>query len=139
LGVVAWLRDRNAGTVVALHGPAIGRMGLPDVDHHERRSVLVAAVEVLDVAGLGAGRAAGGGGGDEGERARPPPRRQGGCCVAVTRREREGGAGCAGRGPGLERADLLAEQAADQSRFRGPVRSHWGAGWRAKGFLNVRK
>ena len=90
-------------------------MGLADVDHHERGTVPVAAVQLLDVAGLAAERAAGEVAEDQDDRLRADELRERDLLLAVDRLEREVGRRRVERRAGLERADLLAEQPLDQA------------------------
>ena len=52
--VCARLWSRDAVTIVALHTPAVGRVGLTNIDHQERGPVFVGPVQFLDVARMAA-------------------------------------------------------------------------------------
>ncbi len=95
------LAERDADPVVALHLPAVGRVGLADVDHHERGPVLVAPVELLDVPGLAAERPAGEVAEDQHHRLRADELRERDLVLAVDRLEGEVGRGLVrASGPG---------------------------------------
>ena len=122
---------RDLDPVVALHPPAVDRVGLADIDHHERGAVLVAAIELLDVARLAAERAAGEVAEDQDDRLGPDElRERDRPALPSTVLSVKSGAGRPDRRAGLERADLLAEEPLDQreparalraARIRGPA------------------
>ena len=94
-------------------------MSLADVDHHEGRAVLVLAIQLFDVARLAAERPARETAEDQDDGLGPDQLREGDLGLAVVGLQGEVGRGFVELGPGLKRADLLAEEAADQVAFDG--------------------
>ena len=104
----------RADAVVALHPPAVGRMRLADVDHHEVRPVLVPPVKLFDIARVAAERPAGETAEHQDDGLGADQLRQGDLGLAVVGLQGKVRGGLVELGPGLERTDLLAEQAADE-------------------------
>ncbi len=136
------LGRRHADAVVAFHPPAIGRMGLADIDHDERGAVLVPPVEFLDVPGLAAERPAGEVAEDQDDGLGADQLREGDLDLAVVGLEGEVGRGFVELRPRLERTDLAAEEAANEHRLRRPARARAGGSAcrrRCERFLEVGK
>ena len=98
-------------------------MGLADVDHHEVRAVLVLAVQLFDVPRMASERPAGETAEYQDDGLGPDQLRQRDLGLAVVGLQGEVGRRLVELRPGLKRADLLAEQAADERGLGRPARA----------------